>query len=62
MIGVLETLQRNQAAAPADGGWFSTHPPLPERLARLRAQLARYPDARGLATVPDRFARYLARL
>ncbi len=62
IIRTLETLQRNEATARKDGSWFSTHPPLPDRLARTRAQLARYPDARKLATVPDRFAYYRARL
>lgn len=62
MIRVLEALRRNEATARKDGSWFSTHPPLPERLERTRGQLARYPDARTLAKVPDRFARYHARL
>jgi predicted Zn-dependent protease len=62
MIRVLEMLQQNEAGAQKPGSWFSTHPPIPERLQRTRAQLARYPDAGKLAKVPDRFAQYRARI
>ncbi|MDW7710639.1 MAG: M48 family metalloprotease [Deferrisomatales bacterium] len=62
MVRVLEMLQRNEATARKGGSWFSTHPPLGERLSRLRTQLAQYPDAASLARVPERFAPYSARL
>lgn len=62
MVRVLEMLQRQEATAQKGGSWFSTHPPLAERLARLRTQLGQYPDAASLARVPERFAPYARRL
>ena len=57
MIRVLEKLQKLEATSKdKKGSWFSTHPPLPERIARLRAQLQKYPDYSSLASVHDRFA------
>jgi len=57
MVRVLEMLQRNEAAAQKGGSWFSTHPPLAQRLEKLRTQVAGYRDAGSLARVPERFAR-----
>jgi predicted Zn-dependent protease len=62
MIRVLEMLRRNESRAKKAGSWFSTHPPLRIRLERLRAQLAQYRDAQGLATLRLRFAEYRATL
>lgn len=59
MIRVLEKLQKLEASSTnKKGSWFSTHPPLAERIARLRAQLQQYPDYSSLASVRDRFAKH----
>jgi predicted Zn-dependent protease len=59
MIRVLEKLQRIEAASKdKKGSWFSTHPPLGERIARLRERLRNYLDYSSFATVRGRFARY----
>lgn len=56
-IAVLEQLKREEATSEKKGSWFSTHPPLDERIARLQAKLASYPDHATLATVAGRFSR-----
>ena len=55
MIRVLERLQKLEATSVKKGSWFSTHPPLKERIARLKREQARYPDAATLAELPERF-------
>lgn len=58
MIAVLEKLQKLEASSKEKkGSWFSTHPPLSERIARLQAQLQKYPDFASLANVAERFAK-----
>lgn len=56
MIRVLEKLQNLEASSKdKKGSWFSTHPPLSERITRLQSQLRKYPDYSSLASVRDRF-------
>jgi len=57
LIFVLKKLQKIEASSVKKGSWFSTHPPLNERIARLETQLRKYPDAPSLARLPDRFAK-----
>lgn len=55
MIRVLERLKKLEASSVKKGSWFSTHPPLNERIARLKKEGSRYPDASTLAELPERF-------
>ena len=58
LIRVLEKLQKLEATSDdKTGSWFSTHPPLSERIERLKAQLKLYPDYASLAHVQERFAK-----
>ena len=57
LVNVLKKLQKIEASSVKKGSWFSTHPPLNERIARMEAQLKKYPDAATLARVPERFAK-----
>lgn len=59
MASVLEKLKRQEATATKSGSWFSTHPPLDERLARITAGLGKYPDRTSLAKLPARFAKFV---
>jgi len=56
MINVLKKLQKIEAGSVKKGSWFSTHPPLEDRIANLEDQLSKYPDAASLATQKNRFA------
>lgn len=55
MIRVLEKLKKLEASSVKKGSWFSTHPPLNERIARLKREESRYPEAAVLAELPLRF-------
>ena len=58
LIRILEMLVRQQATAILKGSWFSTHPPLAERIARCKAAMVDYPDAGEMATAKERFLSY----
>jgi len=58
LVNVLKKLKRIEATGGnKNGSWFSTHPPLDERIARLERQLQKYPKNVSLAKLPDRFAK-----
>jgi len=59
MIGVLQKLKKLQGADAKKGSWFSTHPPLDERISRLSSNMDKYPDHGALAKLPGRFAKYV---
>jgi len=62
LMAVLEELKRIEAGSTKKGSWFSTHPPLSERLKRCREQLPLYPDQANLAQLPERFKEQKARV
>ena len=55
IILVLKRLRDIQAQSTKKGSWFSTHPPLSERIQKCEMQLGHYPDAAQLAHDKDRF-------
>ena len=55
LVEVLKELERIEASSTKKGSWFTTHPPLPERISKCQAQLKQYPDRKSLAELPDRF-------
>ena len=57
-IRVLTMLKQKETTAVKKGSWFSTHPPLTERIQKCRAAMTNYPDAASLAVVSSRFATY----
>jgi predicted Zn-dependent protease len=59
MLEVLEELKRIEASSSKQGSWFSTHPPLSERIQKCRNQLSSYPDRASLAQLPERYGRYV---
>ncbi len=54
LVEVLRELKRIEAVSPKKGSWFSTHPPLSERIEKCKSQLKKYPDGASLAELPDR--------
>lgn len=57
-VRVLEMLHTKEKTDNKKGSWFSTHPPLTERIAKCNAQMKKYPDATQLAEVNKRFLDY----
>jgi predicted Zn-dependent protease len=62
LMEVLKELKRIEAGSKKRGSWFSTHPPLSERLKRCREQLPLYPDRANLAQLPERFKKQKKRV
>jgi predicted Zn-dependent protease len=62
LIKVLTALEKIQSQSSQKGSWFSTHPPLGQRIQNCQSQLPKYPDAKKLAHVTDRFNRYKKRI
>ncbi len=62
MIAVLAMLQEKETKAIKQGSWFSTHPPLRERIERCQSAMGKYPDAKNLARAPERFVSYGSKL
>lgn len=58
LVRVLKELKRIQSGSTQKGSWFSTHPPLQQRIQKCQGQLRKYPDAGTLAHLPDRFQQY----
>ncbi|MBI4775082.1 MAG: M48 family metalloprotease [Deltaproteobacteria bacterium] len=58
MIEVLKALEEVQSRSEKKGSWFSTHPPLDQRIAKLEERLNQYPGRKDLATVERRFQKY----
>ncbi|MFH1350528.1 MAG: M48 family metalloprotease [Pseudomonadota bacterium] len=58
MIEVLNALKEIEARSQRRGSWFSTHPPLSQRIDRCGNQLRGYSDWRKMAQIPDRFYAY----
>jgi beta-barrel assembly-enhancing protease len=60
-LNVLKKLQALEAKSEKKGSWFSTHPPLKERIARGQQALGQYPDHHTLALLPERFVKEIGR-
>lgn len=62
LLRVLNILKQREKAAEKKGSWFSTHPPLKQRMKRCRFKMNSYPDASSMSVVRDRFLYYKKRL
>ncbi|MDY7038895.1 MAG: M48 family metalloprotease, partial [Thermodesulfobacteriota bacterium] len=62
MVEVLRTLKRMEAGSQKRGSWFSTHPPLYQRITRCENRLGQYGDLSDLAQLPNRFFRFQERI
>jgi predicted Zn-dependent protease len=62
MVAVLYTLQEKETRATKEGSWFSTHPPLKDRIERCRSAMKKYPDSKSLAREEKRFESYRSKL
>ena len=59
MVTVLQKLQKLEAGEEKKGSWFSTHPPLDERISRVSAAMGKYQDHASLPTLQQRFAKHV---
>jgi len=62
MIEVLNALKRTKAGSAKTGSWFSTHPPLGQRIEKCRAHLGTFSDYGGIQKNRYRFNTYKSRL
>jgi beta-barrel assembly-enhancing protease len=62
LIRVLNMLRSRQTSAHKGGSWFSTHPPISDRLARCHGKLRAYPDSTSMARVKPRFEKHRRKL
>jgi beta-barrel assembly-enhancing protease len=62
MIEVLRTLREKEGGAAKEGSWFSTHPPLENRIEKCQSVMGKYPDAKSLAKEEKRFSSYRSKL
>ena len=58
MVEVLTALKRLEAGSQKKGSWFSTHPPLNQRIQKCKDQLGYYQDRENMAQLPGRFSSY----
>ena len=61
-ISAMKTLQNVRGAAKKEGAWFSTHPPLAERIRKCRIHLKYISDISMEESAGDRFSEYKNRL
>lgn len=59
---VLEMLRSKEKGAVKKGSWFSTHPPLSDRIIKCSRLSKNYPDGSGMAKVKKRFEKNRKRL
>lgn len=57
-INVLKKLRKKESHANKSGSWFSTHPPLSQRINRLNEKILAYSDSSDMARLNKRFLRY----
>lgn len=57
-ISVLNKLRQKENSSTKKGSWFSTHPPLKERIERCQQKMSQYPDSKTLAVVTQRFQQH----
>ena len=62
LITVLRELKRLEARSTKSGSWFSTHPPLGQRIEKCKDQMGIYPDWNNLTQLPERFHEYQQRI
>ncbi|MBF0102239.1 MAG: M48 family metalloprotease [Desulfobacterales bacterium] len=62
LIRVLQALSMQRAFTHQKGSWFSTHPPLSERINACNQNSSQYLDAKELARVANRFISYKTRI
>ncbi|MDB9823032.1 M48 family metalloprotease [Deltaproteobacteria bacterium] len=55
MVEVLNELKNIETVSQKGGSWFSTHPPLSQRIEKCNSQLGQYPDRANLVQLPERF-------
>jgi len=62
MIDVLYLLKTKEPSLRGKSSWYSTHPPLLERINKCRARLKSYSNTRDRSATGKRFRRFQAGL